>query len=66
MKPKFIISTLAILILLFAVQPIRTRVVENLSEIPNITNLKNVVYMIAFDESGSMAPYFQECRKSLI
>lgn len=66
MKPKFIISTLAILILLFAVQPIRTRVVENLSEIPNITNLKNVVYMIAFDESGSMAPYFQEAKKSLI
>ncbi len=66
MKPKFIIFALAILILLFAVQPIRTRVVDNLSEIPNITNLKNVVYLIAFDESGSMAPYFQEAKKSLI
>ena len=66
MKTKFIIFSLAILILLFAVQPIRTRVVDNLSEIPNITNLKNVVFLIAFDESGSMAPYFQEAKKSLI
>jgi hypothetical protein len=66
MKSKLIWVFLAVFLLAIVfVKPVQTRVLENIEELPNVVNIQNMVYLIAFDESGSMAPYFQEAKKSL-
>lgn len=67
MKSKIIpVSILFIFLLMVAfIKPLQTRVVDNMQEMQNISQLANVVYLIAFDESESMAPYFQEAKSTL-
>ncbi len=67
MKSKIIpVFILFIFLLMVAfIKPLQTRVVDNMQEMQNISQLANVVYLIAFDESESMAPYFQEAKTTL-